>query len=217
VGNSRATPREAYPRRRVRQKRRTGKSGGGSVVSTAMKITTIGKGNVGGGLARMWRDAGHDVTELGKDGGDASDADVVLLAVPGRAIEDALAAVAGVEGKTVVDATNVVSGHDERFESNAHQVKSITGGPVAKAFNLNFALVYDQIDNQRVRPSSLYCADAEAREVTERLTRDAGFDPVYAGDLSAARMLEDHLALMFAVNQAGLGPFLYRMAPPGDL
>ena len=51
-----------------------------------MKITVIGRGNVGGGLARLWRQAGHDVTELGKDGGDASDADVILVAVPSAAI-----------------------------------------------------------------------------------------------------------------------------------
>ena len=38
-----------------------------------MKITVIGRGNVGGGLAKRWRDAGHDVQELGRDGGDASD------------------------------------------------------------------------------------------------------------------------------------------------
>src|SRR4051794_2603322 len=41
----------------------------------AMRITTIGKGNIGGGLAGFWRGAGHEVTELGRDGGDASDAD----------------------------------------------------------------------------------------------------------------------------------------------
>jgi predicted dinucleotide-binding enzyme len=37
-----------------------------------MKITTIGKGNIGGGLARLWEKAGHEVTTLGHEGGDAS-------------------------------------------------------------------------------------------------------------------------------------------------
>jgi hypothetical protein len=32
-----------------------------------------------------------------------------------------------------------------------------------------------------------------------------------------ARTLEDHLGLLFAVNQAGLGPFFYRYAKPGEL
>jgi predicted dinucleotide-binding enzyme len=157
------------------------------------------------------------VQELGRDGGDASAADVLLVAVPGPAIASALAGVSGIEGKPVIDATNAVRGRNEQFESNAHEVRSIVGGPTAKAFNLNFARVYDEIDAQRVRPSNLFCAEDEAREVTERLTRDAGYDPVYAGGLDKARMLEDHLELLFAVNQAGLGPFFYRYAGPGEL
>ena len=32
-----------------------------------------------------------------------------------------------------------------------------------------------------------------------------------------ARALEDHLGLMFAISQAGLGPFFYRYGKPGDL
>jgi predicted dinucleotide-binding enzyme len=182
-----------------------------------MRITVIGRGNVGGGLARKWRDAGHEVDELGKDGGDASTAEVVLVAVPGPAIANALGAVDGLHGKVTIDATNAVRGRNEEFESNAHEIKSIVGGPTAKSFNLNFANVYDEIDAQRVRPSNLYCAEDDAREATEQLIRDAGYDPVYAGDLDNARQLEDHVALLFAVNQAGLGPFFYRYAPPGQL
>ena len=182
-----------------------------------MKITVIGRGNVGGGLAARWRAAGHDVQELGRDGGDASDADVLLVAVPSGEIASALGKVSGIEGKPTIDATNAFRGRDESFESLAHEVKSIVGGPTAKSFNLNFAVVYDEIDSQRVRPSNLYAAEDEAREVTEQLIRDAGYDPVYAGGLDKARMLEEHLALMFAVNQAGLGAHFYRIAPPGEL
>jgi predicted dinucleotide-binding enzyme len=182
-----------------------------------MKITVIGRGNVGGGLARLWRDAGHEVQELGRDGGDAADADVLLVAVPGLEIANALGGVTGIEGKVTIDATNAVRGRNEEFESLAHEVKSIVGGPTAKSFNLNFANVYDEIGSQRVRPSNLYCAEDEAREATEQLIREAGYDPVYAGGLDRARMLEDHLELLFAVNQAGLGPFFVRYAPPGEL
>jgi 8-hydroxy-5-deazaflavin:NADPH oxidoreductase len=182
-----------------------------------MRIAVIGRGNVGGGLARKWREAGHVVEEIGSDGGDASAVDVVLLAVPGGAVEDALANVDGLAGKPTIDATNVTGERDESFPSNAHKVKSIVGGPVAKAFNLNFAVIYDRIPDERARPSNLFAADDEARAVTEELSRDAGYDPVYAGDLDRARVLEDHLALMFAVNRGGLGPFFYRIAAPGDL
>ena len=49
------------------------------------------------------------------------------------------------------------------------------------------------------------------------LIRDAGYDPVSIGDLDQARALEDHLGLVFAANQAGLGKFFYRYAKPGEL
>jgi 8-hydroxy-5-deazaflavin:NADPH oxidoreductase len=182
-----------------------------------MRIAVIGRGNVGGGLAKRWRDAGHEVQEIGRDGGDASDADVLLVAVPSPEIANALGKVTGIEAKVTIDATNAFRGRDEEFESLAHEVKSIVGGPTAKSFNLNFAVIYDEIGAQRVPPSNLYCAEDEAREVTEQLIRDAGYEAVDAGGLDNARMLENHLELLFAVNQAGLGPFFVRYAPPGEL
>ena len=182
-----------------------------------MKITVIGKGNVGGGLAERWEKAGHEVTRLGRDGGDASDADAVLVAVPSAAIADALEKVSGLDGKIVIDATNVLGDRNEQFESLAQEVKSIVGGPVAKAFNANFANQYDRIDEQRVRPSNLYAAEDGAREVTEQLIGDAGYEPVSAGGLENARALEDHLGLLMAINRGGVGPFLYRYAKAGEL
>lgn len=178
-----------------------------------MNITVIGRGNVGGGLAGLWRNAGHDVQELGKEGGDASNADAVLVAVPSAAIADALGKVQGLEGKTVVDATNHFQGERPDFPSLAHQVKSITGGPVAKAFSLNFAAIYDRIGEQGTKPDQLFASDDEAREVTEGLIRDAGYEPVYAGGLDNARALEDGLGAMFALMGSG-GPVFYRYWRP---
>lgn len=182
-----------------------------------MNITVIGRGNVGGGLARRWEKAGHTVTELGRDGGDAADADAVLMAVPSSVIADALGKVSGLDGKVVVDATNAFTGRNEEYESLAHEVKSIVGGPVAKSFNCNYAAAYDQIDEQRVPPSNLYAAEDGAREVVEQLSRDAGYEPVSAGGLENARMLEDHLGLMSAISNGGLDRFFYRYAAPGEL
>jgi len=181
-----------------------------------VKITVIGRGNIGGGLADRWEEAGHAVTRLGHDGGDAADADAVLVAVPSAAIADALGKVSGLEGKIAIDATNVFGDRNEEFASNAHEVKSIVGGPVAKSFNANYANQYEYIDEQRVRPSNLYAAEDGGREVTEQLIREAGFDPVSAGGLENARALEDHLGLMMAIR-AELGPFLYRYAKAGEL
>ena len=176
-----------------------------------MRIVTIGKGNVGGGLAELWRAAGHDVTEVGREGGDASGADVALLAVPAGAIGEAIGKVSGLDGVPVIDATNSVRDpRPEGFDSLAAYVKSLTGGPVAKAFNANFARIYDRLGEGDERPSMVFAADDDAREVTETLIRDAGYEPVYAGDLAGARAVEDFLGVIFAV--AGQrGPFFYRI------
>jgi len=186
-------------------------------MADAMNITVIGRGNVGGGLADVWERAGHRVTRLGRDGGDVSDADVVLVAVPGGAIADALDLVTGLYGKTVIDATNLpgVSPPDG-FSSNAEFVKSKTGGPTAKSFNLNLASLYGQLGEARARPSNLWCGDEEARQVVERLNRDAGYDPVHTGPLDTAALQESALPLILAVGE-GIGPFVYRFAPLDQL
>jgi predicted dinucleotide-binding enzyme len=156
-----------------------------------MKIVTIGRGMIGGGLAGLWRAAGHEVEELGRDGGDASEADVVLVAVPGDKISAALSKMTGLEGKIAIDATNIPPARRGDFPSYADEVKSFTRGPVAKSFNMNFGALFDAVREQRVRPSNWYVADEDAREVAEQLIHDAGYDPVRVGDLSRARDFEN--------------------------
>jgi 8-hydroxy-5-deazaflavin:NADPH oxidoreductase len=179
-----------------------------------VKITTVGRGNIGGGLAGLWERAGHTVTTLGREGGEASDADVVLVAVPSGSISEALGKVTGLKGKVAIDTANAFTGRDERYESFAHEVKAHTNGPMAKAFNANLATLFDRVGDQRVRPGCLYAADEEAREITEQLIRDAGYEPVSVGGLENARALED-----FVVPGvfAKIGQVFYRFAPPGDL
>jgi 8-hydroxy-5-deazaflavin:NADPH oxidoreductase len=180
-----------------------------------MKIATIGRGNVGGGLANLWRKAGHEVTELGRDGGDVSGSDAVLLAVPSGAIADAIGSAQGLGRIPVIDATNLLSGsRPEGFNSLAEYVKSLTGGPVAKAFSANFAKLYERLGEAKSTPSMVYAADDDAREVTEQLIRDAGYDPVYTGGLESARAIEDFLGVLFAQMQTEGEPVLYRFGKP---
>ena len=183
-----------------------------------MKIAVIGRGNVGGGLADLWERAGHEVSRIGREGGDVSEAQAVLVAVPGGVIAQAFDNVQGIEGKTVIDATNLVGADPpESFSSNAEFVKSKTNGPTAKSFNTNFAALYDRIGEARSTPSNLWCGDEEARQVVEQLNRDAGYEPVYAGSLENAALQENFLKLEFEINRGGLGRFYYRMAPPDQL
>jgi 8-hydroxy-5-deazaflavin:NADPH oxidoreductase len=184
-----------------------------------MKITAVGRGKIGGGLGRLWEKAGHEVSLLGHGGGDVSDAEVVLLAVPGGSVAEALETVTGIVGKTVIDATNLYgTAPPAGFASNAEFVQSYTDGPTAKSFNINFAALFDQLGGARPTPSNLWCGDEEAREPTELLIRDAGYEPVCAGPLKNAAMQEGFLHLLFAISkEGGTGPFFYRMAAPDQL
>ena len=181
-----------------------------------MRIAVVGRGNVGGGLADKWEQAGHSVTRIGKDGGDASDAEVVLVAVPGGAIAEALDSVQGLGGKTVIDATNLVGAEPPSgFNSNAEFVKSRTNGPTAKSFNINFAALYGELGDAEPAPSNIWSGDEESRQVVEQLIRDAGYEPVYAGGLENAAAQEQAVGLIFALSQ-NVGRFFYRIAPPDD-
>src|SRR5207249_6683047 len=136
---------------------------------------------------------------FGREGGDASGAEVVLVAVPGTAIADALAQVRGLHGQITIDATNRFGPQPSGSDALAQQVKAIVGGPTAKAFNTNFAALYDQVDAEPVRPGTLFAADPAARGVAEQLIRDAGFDPVYLGDLGQAALLERLIGMTMGV------------------
>jgi 8-hydroxy-5-deazaflavin:NADPH oxidoreductase len=182
-----------------------------------VKIAVVGKGNVGGGLADRWEKAGHDVQRLGRDGGDVSDAEAVLIACPGPAVPGVFETVIGLDGKTVIDATNLVGAQPpDGFASNSEFIKSKTQGPTAKSFNLNFAALYDKIAEADARPHNVWCGDEEARGVVEQLVRDAGYDPICAGGLDKPAVSESALQFLFAIAQGGMGPFFYRMAPPGQ-
>jgi len=183
-----------------------------------MQLAVVGKGNVGGGLGDLWERAGHRVTRIGRDGGDVSDAAAVLLAVPGGAVPEAFETVSGWDGKTVIDATNLINARPPAgFNSNAEFVKSKTGGPTAKSLNINFMALLPRLNEAASKPSNIWCGDEDAREVVEQLIRDAGYEPISAGGLDSARAVEDFLGVLFAVAQAGTGPFVYRFAPPESL
>jgi 8-hydroxy-5-deazaflavin:NADPH oxidoreductase len=178
-----------------------------------MKIAVVGKGNVGGGLADAWEQAGHQVTRLGRDGGNVSGVEVVLVAVPGGAIAEALDRITGLEGKIAIDATNLYGVTPPAgFASNAEFLKSKTGGPTAKSFNINFASLYGRLKDARVRPSNLWCGDESARVVVEQLIRDVGYDPVYTGPIENAAAQEALIPVIFAIGEA-MGEYVYRFAP----
>jgi 8-hydroxy-5-deazaflavin:NADPH oxidoreductase len=185
-----------------------------------MKIATIGKGNVGSGLATLWEKAGHEVTLFGRAGGDVSDADVVFIAVPGETIKDAVERMTGLDGKVAIDATNLIRGATppEGFDSNAEYVKSVTGAPTAKAWNVNFAVLFDKAADASTRPGNFWCGDEETRDTVEILTREAGYEPISSGPLENAGKLEAMFGLLFAtvMQGGGMAPFFYKISEPAQ-
>jgi hypothetical protein len=99
-----------------------------------MKIVTPGRGNVGGGLAALWRKAGHEVTEPGRDGGDASEADVVVVAVPGPTISDALGKVTAPAGKIAIEKPAKGAAENVRYGPGSGEHSGRRTLPKAAAF-----------------------------------------------------------------------------------
>jgi predicted dinucleotide-binding enzyme len=178
-----------------------------------MRIGVIGGGNVGGGLARLWEQAGHDVRVSARDTvtETAAFGDVVVLAVSDAVIEDVLGQI-DATGRVLVDASNPTRGG----KGNADVVRLAPGARVVKAFNTNFAALYDRLPDGDPRPSMVFCGDdAEAKDAVASLIRDAGFEPIDVGGLDQAANVEG-FALM-EINLAyrvGRGRFFYRFEWP---
>jgi 8-hydroxy-5-deazaflavin:NADPH oxidoreductase len=75
-------------------------------------------------------------------------------------------------------------------------------------------VLYDRIGEASSRPSNLWCGDEEARDVVERLNRDAGYEPVYAGPLENAAAQENFLKLIIGIAQGGWASSSIGLRPP---
>ena len=165
------------------------------------KIGIIGNGNVGSALARGLRSTGNEVRAVSDDKRDlaqvAAWGDVVLLAVPFSAIDDVVReAGPALAGKIVIDATNAL---DRSMNlavgfttSGAEELqKKLPRSRVVKAFNTVFA---QHMDFGRLRDHLLTAFvasdDAAAKKAVMGLAQGIGFDPVDAGTLKNARLLE---------------------------
>lgn len=165
------------------------------------KIGTVGDGNVGSALARGLQRAGRDVRAVGNDKGAvreaASQADIIMLAVPFGALEDVAATIGPVSaGKTIIDVTNALTPEMELAlgysTSGAEELqKKLTGARVVKAFNTQFA---QHMDTGRLGDQQLTvfvaADDPGAKKDAVEVAAAIGFDAVDAGPLTNARLLE---------------------------
>jgi 8-hydroxy-5-deazaflavin:NADPH oxidoreductase len=187
-----------------------------------MKIAIIGSGLMGSALGKAWAQSEHQIfftysrdnaklETLARQAGHgalaaspadaAAQADVILLSVPWHRLDDVLAQTGSLADKIVLSCmlpmTNDDSGLALGFTtSGAETLAEKTGARVISTFNT----VWSNVINIRPsdKPRSLFYVgnDAEAKQVAEQLIRDAGFEPVDAGSLRDARLLEPFGLLM---------------------
>ncbi len=137
--------------------------------------------------------------------------DIVFLAVPYSAME-ALAAEHDFSGKVIVDVTNPVkadfSGLSLGHTTSAGEAIQtiLPSSLVVKGFNTIFAGVYadSATFGQHKAQTFLAADDADAKASVAALAESMGFDPVDAGPLDSARLLEP-LAMMNIRLGYGLG------------
>ena len=176
-----------------------------------MKIAILGSGQVGRSLARGYGRHGHDV-RVGTRKGQVedlpvsapdeivADADLVVLAVAGRASVELTGSLAHLlEGKVLVDATNPLdfsTGAPRLFvgfeDSLGEQVqKAAPGARVVKAYNSvgNTLFVDPQLPGGP--PTMLIAGNDEAAKGTVTgLLEDTGWEVADLGGIEASRWLE---------------------------
>ncbi|HEY1641868.1 MAG TPA: NAD(P)-binding domain-containing protein [Streptosporangiaceae bacterium] len=179
-----------------------------------MRIAVIGTGNIGGTLGSRWHAAGQDVVygtrgEPGEGPGGApatsvagavAAADVVLVAIPGRAVADTLGPLGDVlAGKVVIDATNRMGA--EEFSSRAAITAAAPDAHYARAFS---TLGWENFASPVPGSALFFAADPGARAATEELISAVGLEPVFLGDGQESATVDGLLPLWFAlVRQNG--------------
>jgi 8-hydroxy-5-deazaflavin:NADPH oxidoreductase len=194
-----------------------------------MRIAIIGTGNVGGAIARGLTGKGHEVVLGVRDpekpevkalsattgaalegpSKSAATAEVVVLALPWRVAEDAVKALGDLSGKVVIDCMNPLGMVDGALgllvghtTSGAEMVQGwLPGARVVKTLNQVGAEIMAKNDHLPHRPVQFVAGeDQAAKDIAMSLVRDLGFEPLDAGGLAKARLLEP-FALVW-INQA---------------
>ena len=179
-----------------------------------MTIGIIGAGKLGSALARLFTAAGHDVVIANKQGPQsllrleaelaprlkagtptqAAAAEVVILALPWRALASTLPTLGPWTGRLVIDATNPVMAPDAPIEplggrSSTQVVASmLPGAAVVKAFNtLPPQLLMRSDAGQRV----VFIAgdDEEGKTKVSALVTTLDFFPIDLGGLESGARL----------------------------
>jgi len=198
-----------------------------------MKIGIIGTGNVGSTLGRRFAQSGHTVAfgsrkpdapemkqlaeipnarvTLPKEAAQSSD--IVVLATPWPSTLEAVGALGDLSGKILLDCTNPLKPDLSGLvvgttSSAAEQVAEVApGARVVKIFNTVGAGVMANPAFGADAATMFYCGDdAGAKAAAKELAAQLGFDPVDAGALTKARVIEPFALLWIGLALGGHGP-----------
>ena len=178
-------------------------------------IAIIGTGKVGSALGRRLAVTGHDVVfgargpvdeliaSIGErasaapPGEAAARVDVVVLAVPGAVAVEAARDLGDLEGKVLVDATNPLKidrgpvWDPPAAGSTAQALQAVLPkAHVVKGLN-TFGAEFHSAPTVAGQPLTTFLAGDEGKDRVADLLRSAGFDPVDAGPLRNASLLEN--------------------------
>jgi hypothetical protein len=185
-----------------------------------IKIGIIGAGKIGGSLAKLWVQAGHEVllssrhpdelkplaqligpkARVGTPRDAAMFSDVVLISIPYGALPKVGKDLATeLAGKIVLDTCNPYPERDgdmaieaRRKGTGVASAEFLPGVRLVRAFN---AINYKSLQSEAHRAGDLVAIpiaadDSGALAVASQLVKDAGFAPVVVGPLSSAKLFD---------------------------
>jgi predicted dinucleotide-binding enzyme len=194
-----------------------------------MRIAIIGTGAVGTALAAGLTRSGHEVVFGSRDphaarvadlaaacgarvaapADAAAEADIVVLALPWRAMAGATAALGDLAGRIVIDCSNPLGMVDGAlgltlgFETSGGETvqRLLPRARVVKTLNQVGAEIMADPSGLPVRPVMFMAGnDPAAKEAVAGLLQEIGFAPLDAGDIALSRLLEPFGMLW--INQA---------------
>lgn len=190
----------------------------------AMNIGIIGSGHIGGELGRLWAVQGHQIifgtrdlnsqkvktllehspaAKAGSLQQAVDSSQVLVIALPYRAIAETLAGLTGLAGKIIIDANNKIpaTGGSSSLEIAALHPQAL----VVKAFNTIGGENFKQPIRNGIASSLLIAGDStEAKATVSQLAAQLGFEVIDTGGLANAELLEK-LAIVWVGLSRTLG------------
>jgi NADPH-dependent F420 reductase len=203
--------------------------------AVADTIAVIGTGDVGGALGPAFAGQGHTIVYGSRDpergkvkelvartgelasattpADAASQADIVVLAVPGLMVEEITKSLGDLSGKIIIDPTNPLERRMNRLEhavdtSNAEIIQAAApGAHVVKAFNtLNWKTMVDPDSAGGPVSIPLVGDNGGAKKKVAELVSGMGLEPIDVGPLRDARWVEGMLILWINNRYGSMRP-----------